>query len=358
MLELPPRAFSLGLVVGKFSPLHKGHELVIRRAFEACRKVVLISYSNPEFPGCEARRREQWLTHLFPEVRSLVVDHQRLAEWSAQYSEPLLIPPNDAPDSIQRRFTAALCLRVLGIAPDAVFTSEGYGEAFAKELTAYFREVDPRAAEVRHTLVDRDRNQVPISGTAIRSDIHLHRHWLSPVVYASFLKRVCILGGESSGKSTLAMALAQHFATVQVPEYGRELWDLRNGVLTFEDMLHIGEAQVAAEERSSLKAFKFLFCDTSPLTTLFYSQHLFHRADPKLERLAERPYHHVILCEPDFAFVQDGTRQDAAFRQQQHEWYVAELTRRNIPYLVVNGSISERVARIVESLGKERWCPR
>ncbi len=157
---------------------------------------------------------------------------------------------------------------------------------------------------------------------------------------------MCLLGGESSGKSTLAEALAGHFETLHVAEYGRGLWESKHGALTYEDMLHIAETQVAAEEEALLRAKRFLFCDTSPLTTLFYSSHLFQRADPKLAQLARRSYDLVVLCGTDFAFVQDGTRQDITFRERQHTWYVAELARRGIPFLLVSGTIEDRMAQV------------
>jgi HTH-type transcriptional regulator, transcriptional repressor of NAD biosynthesis genes len=191
---------------------------------------------------------------------------------------------------------------------------------------------------------------MPISATMIRTDLETYRQWLSAVVYASFVRRVCILGGESSGKSTLAEALARHFGTIHVSEYGRDLWERKNGALTYEDLLHIGERQVEAEERAMLRANRFVFCDTSPLTTLFYSRHLFAGADPQLEQLAERSYDLVVLCGTDFAFVQDGTRQEPAFRDRQHAWYVAELDRRRCPFLLVTGSVDERVAQISKRL--------
>ena len=76
------------------------------------------------------------------------------------------------------------------------------------------------------------------------------------------------------------------------------------------------------------QARRWLVCDTSPLTTLFYSQELFGSADPELVALAERHYDRVLLCKPDFEFVQDGTRRDTAFREHGHRWYQAELAKR------------------------------
>jgi NadR type nicotinamide-nucleotide adenylyltransferase len=344
------KPFQRGLVVGKFSPLHRGHELVIRSAFDMCAEVVLISYSKPEFPGCEAEQRERWLGQLFPKARVLVVTDEWLREHFSHLNGSVFVPPNDAEDSVHRRFVGFLCLEALGATVDAVFTSEDYGDGFARELTAYFRERDATVREVHHVSVDRERNDVAISGTQIRTDVEAHRQWLSPIVYASFVRRVCILGGESCGKSTLAEALAAHFGTLHVAEYGRELWETKNGSLIYEDMLQIAETQVAAENRACIGANRYLFCDTSPLTTLFYSKHLFQRAEAKLEQLAERKYDLVVFCAADFGFVQDGTRQDSSFRERQNLWYLDELNRRGIPFVEVTGGVIERIAQVCESL--------
>lgn len=349
------KPFERGLVVGKFSPLHRGHELVIRRAFEMCHEVVVISYSKPELPGCEPETRKKWLAQLFPHAKRLVVTDQWLQQRFPDLNGSLSVPPNDAPDSVHRCFVGFLCREAMGLTVDAVFTSEDYGDGFARELTGYFREHDASAPEVRHVLIDHERNEAPISGTQIRSNLETHRQWLSPIVYASFVRRVCFLGGESSGKSTLAKVLATQHGTLHVPEYGRELWESKNGSLTYEDMVQIAETQVAAEEQASLSATRYLFCDTSPLTTLFYSKHLFQRADPKLEGLACRRYDLVVLCAADFDFVQDGTRQDANFRERQNAWYIKELERRCVPFLQVTGSLSERVAQVSEYLKALAW---
>jgi HTH-type transcriptional regulator, transcriptional repressor of NAD biosynthesis genes len=344
------KRFLRGLVVGKFSPLHRGHELIIGRALEECHEVVVLSYSKPELPGCEAARRDRWLTKVFPQVQHLVVTDERLRAWVGLGDGPLEVPENDADETIHRRFCGFLCQHVLGVTVDAVFTSEDYGDGFAHELTRYFQERQPSCPTVSHLSVDRERQKLPISGTLLRQDIHAHREWLSPAVYATFVKRACLLGGESTGKSTLAEALAREFDTVHVAEYGRELWEAKAGALAFPDLRQIAEMQIQREEEAALRAKRFLFCDTSPLTTLFYSQHLFGKADPGLEQLAERRYDFTVLCAPDFAFVQDGTRQPEAFRARQHEWYLQELSRRGIPFQIVTGTVEARLVQLRQAL--------
>jgi HTH-type transcriptional regulator, transcriptional repressor of NAD biosynthesis genes len=336
------RPFRRGLVVGKFAPLHRGHEMVIERALAECDEVIVLSYSKPELAGCEPNERARWLEARFPGARRVVL------------GEPLPpgleMPHNDAPDDDHRRFVARVCLDVLGTTVQAVFTSEDYGDGFARKLTDCFRQRISDADEVSHVLVDRARTRVPISGTLIRSDVHRHRSFLSPEVYASFVDRVCLLGGESSGKTTLAASLASAFDSSWAPEYGRELWEERAGNLRFEDMVHIARTQIDRERVAAGRARRWLFCDTSPLTTLLYSQDLFGKADSELAVLASRPYHRTILCEPDFEFVQDGTRRDDAFRRRQHEWYLRELEQRRVAYDVVAGTLDARVARVRELL--------
>jgi len=267
------------------------------------------------------------------------------------------VPPNDAEAEVHRRFVARLCRRILDVEIDAVFTSEEYGAGFAATLESEQRRHRGDAPAVAHVSVDRARETIPVSGTLIRSDVHAHRHWLSPAVYASFVKRLCILGGESSGKSTLAEQLAAALDTLHVPEYGRELWERRGGARAFADLLHIAERQVALEDELARRAHEFLICDTSPLTTLFYSKHLFGRADPALDHLAAtRRYDFTVLCAPDFPFVQDGTRQDDVFRRAQHDWYRRQLTTRGDEWLLVEGSVQRRVQDVLEIVapGKDR----
>lgn len=319
------REFRTGLIVGKFCPLHKGHEFLINAAMAQCEKIYIISYTNPEFEGYEPEKREAWLRALYPNAEILVLRDN--------------IPKNDASDIEHREFCAVLCRDQLKMIPDAIFTSEAYGEGFAKHMSEFFEK------SVRHVFVGKGNDRI-ITGTKIRADIHGLRSFLSSVVYADFVKKVCFLGAESTGKSTLAAECAKIYGTEHVDEFGRTLWEEKKGQLEFHDMMLIAKTHVAAEDTALLRAKEFLFIDTSPLTTLFYSFALFGKSEPDLIHFSRRSYDCIFLCAPDFQLVQDGTRQDEAFRMKQHSWYLEELASRKINYTLLQGPIEKRIETI------------
>ncbi|HVE53073.1 MAG TPA: AAA family ATPase [Ramlibacter sp.] len=340
------RPFRRGLVVGKFCPLHLGHEFLIARAQAQCEELVVLSYTKPGFAGYERARRAAWLQMRFPQVRSHVLDDGSLAaHCAARGLAAREIPDDAAPEAQHRHFVAWWLTDVLGAQVDAVFTSEDYGDGFAAVLSAHF------GTAVRHVCVDKARAAVPVSGTQVRKDPHAARAFLSAQVYASFVPRVALLGGESTGKTTLAQALAEALGTAWVPEYGRELWEAQRGELAFEDMLRIARTQVEREEALAQDAHGVLVCDTTPLTTALYSEVLFGAVAGELERLSWRAYDLVFLCAPDFDFVQDGTRRDGAFRAFQHDWYGATLQRRGVAHRVLAGTPEQRLMLALAAVG-------
>lgn len=163
-------------------------------------------------------------------------------------------------------------------------------------------------------------------------------------------RRIALLGGESSGKTTLARALAEHLGTVWVPEYGRELWIERHGQLQQADLLQIARVQLQREEAALLSARRWLFCDTTPLTTLQYSLELFGQAEAELHRLACRPYDLSLLCVDDIPFEQDGWRRDAAFRHAQQDWTLDQLQQQGVTPVLLRGSLQQRIDTVLEAL--------
>jgi HTH-type transcriptional regulator, transcriptional repressor of NAD biosynthesis genes len=168
------------------------------------------------------------------------------------------------------------------------------------------------------------------------------------------LPRIALLGGESSGKTTLAVALAARLPTLWVPEYGRVLWEALRTTLSAQQLVQVARTQVAWEHEHAVRALaqgaRWLVCDTTPLTTLQYSLHDHGHAEPELHALAARRYALTVLCEPGFAFVQDGCRRDDGFRQAQHAWTLARLAERGEEPLRVSGSVDERVAQVFQRL--------
>ena len=168
-----PLRFEHAVVVGKFAPPHKGHQLLIETARAEAERVTVLVWSNPDYPEMPAWSRAAWLRELFPDVSVF---------------DP---PRDDEPDLVHREYVRRW-LAARGYKPDVVFSSESYGPGFAAHLCVEHRAVDP------------DRRLVPISGTQLRGDVHAFRHMLDPRVYRHFVRRVVLLGAESTGKSTLA----------------------------------------------------------------------------------------------------------------------------------------------------------
>ncbi|MDE2370536.1 MAG: ATP-binding protein [Burkholderiales bacterium] len=168
-------------------------------------------------------------------------------------------------------------------------------------------------------------------------------------------RRLALLGGESSGKTTLAVALARRLGTVWVPEYGRRRWEELRRDLTPDELVAVAREQVRLEEEASdaaaADARDWIICDTTPLTTLQYCLHDHGRAPGELVELARRRYDRTVVCEPDFGFVQDGCRRSDLFRAEQHAWTVERLSEMGVDYLTVHGTPAQRLQAVLRHLG-------
>ncbi len=160
------------------------------------------------------------------------------------------------------------------------------------------------------------------------------------------IARIAVVGGESTGKSTLVSALGQRYDEPCVAEYGRTLWEQQGGHTSYDDLRLIGRRHVAYEDEAVERAARCVFVDTTPLTTLWYSIDGHGRADPELVRLSWRTYDVMLVCAPDFAFVQDGSRSSEDFRLRHDRWIRATLRARGTDFHDVRGSVAARVAQV------------
>lgn len=157
--------------------------------------------------------------------------------------------------------------------------------------------------------------------------------------------RVALLGGESSGKTTLAAALAAHYRTVWVPEYLREFTENRGRPPLESEQIEVARTQIERERQALQLADGFLFCDTTPLMIAIYSDFCFGRIDAELARLtAQHAYDFTIVTAPDIAWVADGLqRASEPVRQAIHEVVVVRLQAAGTPFLLASGSLENRL---------------
>ena len=144
------------LVVGKFAPLHKGHDYLIRTAIANSDQVVILHYGSDEV-GVDSSRVRNALLDLYS-CKSVMIPKM-----------PPIVPLNAAPELVHRNFCAKI-LEELTYVPTCVFTSESYGDGFADYLSMFFN------SKVTHNCVDINRTMYPISGTLIRSTVS-NNHW-------------------------------------------------------------------------------------------------------------------------------------------------------------------------------------
>ncbi len=166
--------------------------------------------------------------------------------------------------------------------------------------------------------------------------------------------RIAVLGAESSGKSTLCDALARRYGTVWVPEYLREFVDTHGRVPDEEDQYPIACTQRAREDEAAARAAGFLFCDTTPLMTALYSRQYWGRVDPQLARLAgSHDYAWTLVTAPDSPWEPDGLqRESEEVRQTVHLMLIETLQARAIPYVLLEGSLEQRLRRVEGLLGR------
>jgi HTH-type transcriptional regulator, transcriptional repressor of NAD biosynthesis genes len=314
-----------GLIIGKFRPPHTGHSFLIRTALEQVEKLTLIACSHAS-DTIPAERRAGWLRELFPTVDVRVWDSG----------------DHDPKDSA---LWARLTQEWLPGSPDVVFTSEAYGEAYSRHLGC------------EHVCVDPNRATVPISASQILARPLAHLDYLEPPVRAHFVLRVVLVGAESTGKTTLARQLADHYRTAWAPEYGRPYWEgllpSATAAYTSQDFVHIAQTQQAMEDMLARHANRVLICDTDAFTTrLWHELYMGQDHDaPAVRHVAEGHRHALhILTGDEIAWEDDGTRDQPERRHWFQGRFRKELTRSGRQFVEVVGTPEQRLAAAVAAI--------
>jgi NadR type nicotinamide-nucleotide adenylyltransferase len=186
--------------------------------------------------------------------------------------------------------------------------------------------------------------------------------FLEPCVRAYFVRRVVLIGAESTGKTTLAEMLAKRYGTVWVPEYGREHWEKKvaglsmDGPLpgwTEEEFVEIASEQQRRENLAARVANRVLFCDTNAFATGTWFERYNGERHAGVDAIGARDAAHLyVLTEADFPFVQDGVRDGEHIRGWMHGRFLELLERIGVEVLRVGGTVEERMGVVCERVDR------
>jgi len=171
------------------------------------------------------------------------------------------------------------------------------------------------------------------------------------------LKKIVIVGPESTGKSTLCTQLAAHFNTLWCPEFARE-YLLEHGTdYSFENLLTIAKGQLALEEKYTAAVTAeqktFLFLDTDMYVMKVWCEFVFEKCHPFiLDEIVERKYDLYLLCKPDLPWVKDELREypDLESREKLYHIYKDLLINQNVPWVEISGGYDERLVKAINAV--------
>jgi HTH-type transcriptional repressor of NAD biosynthesis genes len=352
--------FRSGLVVGKFYPPHRGHLYLIKTAAAGCERLtVLVMAARVETVPLTSR--VSWLQAAcagLPAVAvtgvpcDVPVDYGSGPVWAAQVAV----------------MTAALDGNGLP-QPDAVFTSEPYGD----ELAAWFGATP--------VCVNPGRETCPVSATGIRADLAANWDELIAPAQAGLAARVVVLGAESTGTSTVAELLAAHYRqrggafarTRCVPEAGRDYtgtkWaracaaaaaagqpqpPLDSLTWTHADFDTVATAQTRLEDEAAAAGSPLVVCDTDAFATSVWERRYLGPAargpQPWATTGLPRRDVYLVTSHAGVPWHDDGLREgDLAIRAAMTGWFTAALTAGGHSWLLLTGSLQDRLELAVRA---------
>ncbi|HSX19265.1 MAG TPA: AAA family ATPase [Candidatus Saccharimonadales bacterium] len=304
-----------GVVIGKFYPFHKGHQYVIETALKKVDFLTVI-VTGKHGQLIKPSVRASWIKKIYPQVKVKLIYH------------------NIADDDDEK--WAKKTVEWATYKPDFVFTSENYGDHWAQLMGAV------------HVAVDIPRKVFPISGTKIRENPLEYLDFLHPVVRSYFVRKICIVGAESTGSTTLSVALAKELKTGWTFEFGRYYWqgkmDSKFAKWDHREFAYIAKVQNQLEDELGGYSNKVLICDTNSLVTYAWEEFFMKKGSLKVEKLfTNRKYDLYIVTDVDIPFVSDGVRVAKNRREQMHKQFIELLKKYGQKYIVVSGSVAKRV---------------
>lgn len=312
-----------GLTLGKFAPLHKGHQNMFETALSEVDQLFVIIYDT-DVCDIPLYVRSGWIKTLYPNVT--------------------VIEAWDGPEGygMDRAYQVKEEQYIRSLLGDQQIThfycSEFYGEHMSISLNAVDRRME---------------KTIPISASMIRSNPYKYRTFISDIVYRDLITSVVFLGAMSTGKSTITEALAKKYNTTFASEYGRDYWQQHqvNRRISLDAFDEIALGHIKREDKMIRDANQYFFVDTNAITTYMYALDYHSKSPQLLKQLAQQNafrYDLFFLCDDDIPYDDTWDRSGDAKRHVFQKQIIADLKMRRIPYILLSGDLETRI-RIVDN---------
>lgn len=179
------------------------------------------------------------------------------------------------------------------------------------------------------------------------------------------LKKVVIIGPESTGKSTLSEQLAHHYETMWCPEFAREYLHTNGTNYEFDDLLTIAQGQLSLEDEYTRKleinslpmleegGHLPLFIDTDMYVMKVWCEFVFNKCHRFiLDAISQREYDLYLLCNIDLPWVADELREypDLHSRKKLYQIYKDILMNQPVPWVEISGDYEKRLATSIAAV--------
>lgn len=337
---------NIGLTLGKFLPFHQGHELLLQTA-AACvdQLIVLIGYTDED--PIPLVKRQEWVSKAIGGYPHIILGQKELDKDA---------PKDEFGTIVDEKYWNAWLVDTAQIldkvSPDAavthVFTSDKYGQRIAEEIGARWYPVDP------------DREIIPISGTQVRIKPVGNFQFLPSYVKPSFVKKVALLGPESTGKSQLVKTLAKHFSCPWVPEYGRTVSVAHDNDLKAQDFEAIlyGQDEFINNAVRRATDVPLVVSDTDALVTALYHEYFEISGgignEAFLNFARNQTFDIRIVLSPSVPWVDDGSRFMTEIDRWKFYYAIIEKLREwKLPFeLIEHSDYTYRTAKAIQIVNK------